>query len=103
MKIGDNIYLFACMCGQTLCAEPDQYIECCQERLDEMLAEEGHVIEFRDDGWTIAHPFRERFNGSLFECPMRWDGGDIGYRGRFELLWDDDGKPYVGERINAEF
>lgn len=32
---------------------------------------EGHVAEFRADGWTIQHPLTCRLSGkSLFECPF---------------------------------
>jgi len=99
VKVGDTTYLFPCMCGKTLCAEPNEYIECCRERVQELLAEEHHQIEFRNDGWTVSHPMRERLNGTLFDCEMRWDMGDIGYRGRFELDWDEDGQPVVGAKI----
>ena len=53
----------------------------------EQLADDRHVIEFRDDGWTIAHPLSERLNlDSLFDCQHRWNDVDPGVRGRFELI-----------------
>jgi uncharacterized protein DUF6085 len=58
-------------------------------RVEELLAEKHHIIQFRDDGWIISHPLQERLNGSLFDCPMRWDEVDPGIRGRFWLT--DDG------------
>jgi len=49
-----------------------------------------HVIELRDDGWTVMHPFAERLKPeTLFACHMRWEDGDIGVRGCFIL--NDDG------------
>lgn len=55
-----------------------------------MLDERRHVIQFTDDGWTIAHPLHERLDlDSLFDCDMRWDDDDPGVRGRFWL--NDDG------------
>jgi hypothetical protein len=60
-----------------------------QAKLESLLAERHHVIQFADSGWTISHPLRERLDGSLFDCPMFWDADDPGVRGRFWLL--DDG------------
>lgn len=58
--------------------------------------DEQHLIQFTDDGWTIAHPIRERLDlDSLFDCRMRWDHDDPGVRGRFVL--NDDGT--LGEEI----
>lgn len=64
-------------------------------QLDAMLAETHHVIQFTDNGWTITHPLTERLDGSLFDCDAFWDRDDPEVRGRFELLFDDDG-PYLG-------
>ena len=72
---------------------------------DELIAElvkrapdEGHLIEFRNDGWTVQHPLAERLGGSLFDCPMaNWDGGDIGVRGTYVLYADEDGQLNIGE------
>jgi hypothetical protein len=48
-----------------------------------------HVIELRDDGWTVMHPFAERLKPeTLFACSMRWEDGDIGVRGRYVLNED---------------
>jgi hypothetical protein len=41
---------------------------------------DAHIIQFREDGWTIRHPIRERINGTLFECPVNrfdYDGGNV--------------------------
>lgn len=48
-----------------------------------------HVIQLTPDGWIIAHPAQERVDGSLFDCKVRWTGGDVGMYGRFVLEWDD--------------
>jgi len=64
-------------------------------RLEELLAEEHHVIQFRDSGWTISHPLRERLDGTLFDCEAFWDHDDPGMRGEFWLLDDGTvGDPY---------
>lgn len=95
-----TLYLFACLCGKTLCGEPNEYVECCQERVQELLAEEHHVIDLRDDGWTISHPLRERLNGTLFDCEITKEVFDPGgLRGRYELIWDEDGYLTFGEKI----
>lgn len=60
--------------------------------------DEQHLIEFRDDGWTIQHTLTERIDGGLFSCPLsRWTGGDPGVRGLFCL--NPDGS--LGERTVA--
>lgn len=57
-----------------------------------------HLIEFRNNGWTVQHPLKECIDGSLFDCPMaNWEGGDIGYRGRYVLYADEDGQLNIGE------
>lgn len=66
-----------------------------QERIEELLAEEDHIICFRDSGWTIQHPLKERLDGSLFDCEAFWDYDDPGSRGLFWLK--NDGT--VGERV----
>lgn len=53
------------------------------------MDERRHEIEFRDDGWTIAHPLHERIEGTLFDCRRQWFDTDPGVRGRFYL--NDDG------------
>ena len=58
---------------------------------------DDHLIEFRNDGWTIQHPISERIDGSLFDCQFAiWDGGDIGHRGRYVLYADEDGQLNIG-------
>lgn len=52
---------------------------------------DDHLIEFRNDGWTVQHPISERIDGTLFDCEFNWDGGDIGYRGRYKLYHDELG------------
>lgn len=60
-----------------------------------------HIIEFRDDGWTIAHPLEERLNlDTLFGCGVTWSDGDIGYRGRYYLWFDEDGEAVVGDPVD---
>jgi hypothetical protein len=70
--------------------------------VERALTETEHVIQFTNDGWTIAHPLVERLDlDTLFDCGMRWDFGDIGIRGRYWLSWNDDGEPFVGAQING--
>lgn len=54
--------------------------------IDELSSDEDHFIKFNADGWTIQHPIRERLEGTLFECYLTWDGGDVGLRGVYHLL-----------------
>jgi hypothetical protein len=59
-------------------------------RLREALAERRHMIEFRDDGWTVAHPLHERLDlETLFDCRLPVVREDGGLRGRFWM--DADG------------
>lgn len=57
----------------------------------------NHVIQFDENGWTIQHPLIERLKGSLFSCPMKWQGGDLGLRGRYMML----GNFHVGDEIDS--
>lgn len=60
--------------------------------------DELHLIEFRDDGWTIQHTLTERIAGTLFDCPLsNWTGGDPEVRGRFVL--NDDHT--IGEAVDG--
>lgn len=59
---------------------------------------EDHVIEFRDDGWTIRHTLNERLCGDIFSCPLSsWAGGDPGVRGRYLLIDNTTIGPQQGE------
>lgn len=71
------------------------------EQLEELWTA-PHRIQFRDDGWTIEHPIKERIEGSLWQCKLNWDGDDPGLRGVYDL--SDDGLvvlPYGGEGCGA--
>lgn len=50
-----------------------------------LLAEERHIVYFRDEGWTVQHPLRERLDGNLFDCEFTWGHGDPGFRGAFYI------------------
>jgi hypothetical protein len=60
-----------------------------------LLEDRRHIVQFEEDDWMIAHPLAERLEGSLLDCPMRWDEPDPGLRGRYWL--HDDGT--LGEEI----
>lgn len=69
-------------------------------RLRGALDDDRHIIEFRDDGWTILHPFGERAVATeLFDCPFQWTGGDPGRRGRFWCTLSDDGQIFLGVAV----
>lgn len=76
--------------GDFLIPKEDTYL-CVRKGRDD----DRHIIEFRNDGWTIQHPLSERIDGSLFDCEYaRWTGGDPGIRGRWYLTLDsEDGLP----------
>lgn len=57
-----------------------------------------HVVEFREDGWTIQHPVEERLVGSLFSCEFNkeaqligdvWANDSAYEEGRFRLSWQE--------------
>jgi len=52
------------------------------------MMDDDHLIQFRDDGWTIQHPISERELGLLFSCSVRWIYDDPGVRGIFKLNKD---------------
>lgn len=60
-----------------------------KDKLDALLAEDRHIIQLRDNGWTILHPFQERYSGdliALFNCP-------------FTLIWEEEDDPVVRGRF----
>jgi hypothetical protein len=64
-------------------------------RLLHTVSETRHMIELRDDGWTIQHPVHERLDfNTLFDCDVRWISEDLGVRGRFYLEWDPEALDY---------
>lgn len=59
------------------------------EAFQELIMEEEHMIRFTDRGWTIAHPIRERLEGTLFDCQVGWGNDyDPSVRGVFRLFLD---------------
>lgn len=66
-------------------------------KLEELLAEQHHLIRFTDRGWTIAHPLRERLEGTLFDCRISWDNdSDPGLRGLYWLEENVNGPVTIG-------
>lgn len=62
---------------------------------------DDHLIEFRNNGWTVQHPIAERINGTLFGCTYaHWDGPDLGYRGRYVLYFDTEGQLSIGDEVD---
>jgi hypothetical protein len=66
---------------------------------------EVHVIDLREDGWTIQHPLSCRARGELFSCPVNRLAGQqlldpLDFTGRFEVGLNDDGDQLViGDRV----
>lgn len=73
-------------------------IKALKAELETYKASEQHIIELRDDGWTIQHPLSCRPN--LFDCIYNMvAGGDLvdaareqGQRGRFYCDLSEDGR-----------
>lgn len=79
----------------------------------DLLADEGyavvekgseeHVIDFREDGWTIKHPLRCRPN--LFDCPINRECEAQSWLeppvppGRYELELSDGDELVIGRAI----
>ncbi len=59
--------------------------------LGKAWADDRHLIRFTNDGWTIQHPLRERIDGTLFDCEVRWTWGHEGFMGVWEIGYDEDG------------
>ena len=59
----------------------------------------AHIIQFREDGWTIRHPIQERIEGDLFNCQYnRFDYPDWGdLRGFFWIGEDGSLRATVSE------
>ena len=64
-----------------------------------------HVVELRDDGWSIEHPIGCRAHGLLnCELHQKWTVVAPSFRhplGRYQLLLDDEGVPMVGEEVGS--
>jgi hypothetical protein len=72
--------------------------------LPETETETEHVIEFREDGWTIKHPLACRPN--LFDCAVNRAAGRALQEppaefGRFACGLAEDGQFVVGDRREA--
>lgn len=61
------------------------------------MTDDMHLIEFRNDGWTIQHPLFEQERGLLFDCPARWSAEHPGVRGRYVLLESD----VIGDKVEG--
>ncbi len=63
---------------------------------------EPHVIDLREDGWTMSHPLSCR--PVLFDCPVNraaqksfGSSGDPGLRGRYQCELADEGWLSIGD------
>lgn len=68
----------------------------------EVADDDGHVVDLRDDGWTIKHPLSCRPH--LFDCPVNLAAErDLTEpqrdRGRFACRVDDVGRFVINEKI----
>jgi hypothetical protein len=61
-----------------------------------------HIIDLRDDGWTIQHSAC-RLDGRLFDCPVNRAAfklnGPPAAPGRYRCYVDDDGWLVIGEAV----
>lgn len=66
-------------CGETLFVGEGGRITCSWKEcpdpaaVDKILADEetNHIIELREDGYTIQHPLKERIDDGLFACNLQ--------------------------------
>lgn len=71
--------------------------------------DEGHLIDFREDGWTLSHPLSCRAGGQavLFECAVNRLAGATFVQapavlGRFPISVDATGKILeLGDRVGS--
>ena len=68
--------------------------------------EPEHVLELRDDGWTLQHSLACRLSGALFDCPVNVavsahlaDTGPPDDLGRFVVTLDAHGEPGLGAAV----
>ncbi len=56
--------------GQLLCRQEGCALPSAASQILNQGGETGHILESRNDGWTIMHPLRERLEGALFRCEV---------------------------------
>lgn len=64
-----------------------------------------HILELREDGWTLKHPIAERIGNDLFKCPLaaraylmreEWENDANEDLGLYKVeLEDVDGDPWL--------
>lgn len=76
------------VCSNPACREP--------LALSEIIGdpETEHIVELREEDYSLQHPLRERLGGALYDCPAhRWPQGlDAAPvpRGRYRMVWNGD-------------
>ncbi len=76
------------------------------ERLRTALNQQGHVVEFREDGWAIEHPVECR-KTSLLDCPLnglseKMGGPPTEGPGRYRAAISDDGNLLLDRILSKE-
>ena len=76
------------------------------ERLRTALNQDGHVLEFREDGWAIEHPVECRA-GRLLDCRFNFLCEEMGGPpteglGRYKATISDDGNLLLARIFKEE-
>lgn len=76
------------------------------EQLRTALNQQGHVVEFREDGWAIEHPIECR-NTSLLDCPLNTLSEEMGGPpaeglGRYRAAISEDGNLLLDRILSKE-
>lgn len=61
-----------------------------------LLSEQGHVVEFTEDGYGLEHPVTCRIQARLLDCPVdqavrALSGNPFGEAGRYRVIIGDAG------------
>lgn len=81
--------------------------------LDALDGGDPHYLDMGEDGWSLSHPLRCRFDGALLSCPVHrrvsdWGPGpaDLEGEGRYRVDegpgLDKEGDPIVHFTLLAE-
>lgn len=87
-------------CGETLILD-DGYVTCSRTgprscpRPDAVATlledpETHHIVQIREDEFTVRHPLRERLDDALMDCDMQWIAaldGPPRKPGRYRVRW----------------
>lgn len=93
---GEQFVRLSSELGSIMDCTEAEYVQFCGR---DMTDDAEHVIDLRDDGWTIKHPLTCRPN--LFDCPANTAARNLAESpavpGRYVCDVDDSGQLVIGE------